>query len=751
MKAFIAHSVITILALSWVGTPIIRAEINEWTRLGWPEGGAVQNLVIDPKTPNTLYATGSAYATNVGVGIFKSTNGGANWRAINFGLTTTAVYSLAISRQTPDILYAGTWGSGVFKSIDGGESWAATNLTNTFVNGIAIDPQNPRIVYAATMNGASWAVGGLHKSTDGGISWTKLSPAYLPLLQILAIDPRDPNIVYAGDDGCCGNGGLYKSPDGGVHWTEVPAFSGCFLAAIVIPPQVANALYVTASCDEGSRRHVFKSSDAGASWLPLTSSVPQTSGFSALAIDPQNTDTLYVATRADGVFKSTDGGTSWQAAVPGLRLPSVNALAVDPQNSDRIYIGTGIGVLKSVNAGASWNFANTGLQANSVGALAVDPADSRTIYASSLGEWRFNEFTGGLQYAPGRVFKTTDYATTWNSVNPAAQAATMGLTIARDRSIYVCTTVGLFKSSDAGASWTVLSSFSASGPLGPGGNSCRTVAIDPQTPSTLYAATSSGGVFKSTDGGRSWLTANSGLPTLNNRPMPALTVAVDPATPGKLYVVTDSFVGDPPIPYGFFMSTDGATSWNRVNGLPTDRFIRSLVISARMPGTMYAATSAGLFKSTDSGSNWNSANFGMDASSVFALAIDPQDANTLYAGTTRGLFTITFETPRPPAVDNFQFNQASVRIGDSFVATASGVNLTAQTYFDILFREPGSSVVKEVLNWQTGAASVHSISAGMGLGTWTIIGVRAHEDETDHIGGYVTVSTAVNILADGFR
>jgi hypothetical protein len=56
-----------------------------------------------------------------------------------------------------------------------------------------------------------------------------------------------------------------------------------------------------------------------------------------------------------------------------------------------------------------------------------------------------------------------------------------------------------------------------------------------------------------------------------------------------------------------------------------------------------------------------------------------------------------------------------------------------------------------VLNWQTGAASVHSISAGMGLGTWTIIGVRAHEDETDHIGGYVTVSTAVNILADGFR
>src|SRR5436190_17627485 len=61
MKAFIAHSVITILALSWVGTPIIRAEINEWRRLGWPEGGAVQNLVFGPKTSNMLYERGAAY------------------------------------------------------------------------------------------------------------------------------------------------------------------------------------------------------------------------------------------------------------------------------------------------------------------------------------------------------------------------------------------------------------------------------------------------------------------------------------------------------------------------------------------------------------------------------------------------------------------------------------------------------------------------------------------------------------------
>src|SRR5262249_23487173 len=157
------------------------------------------------------------------------------------------------------------------------------------------------------------------------------------------------------------------------------------------------------------------------------------------------------------------------------------------------------------------------------------------------------------------------------------------------------------------------------------------------------------------------------------------------------------FFGDPPIPYALFKSTDGAISWNRVNFLPT-KSIRSLVISPQMPGTMYVASSAGLFKSMDGGSNWSSMNFGMDAGSVATLALDPEDPATLYAGTSRGLFTITFGTQGPLTVDNFQFNQASVRIGDSFVARASGANLTAQTYFDVLYQAPGSRVVEEALN-----------------------------------------------------
>jgi len=741
IKAFITLSVITTVALSWFDTPNIYAEINEWTSLGWPGGGAVQGLVIDPQNPNTLYATGSVYAIDLGVGIFKSTNGGANWRPINFGLTTTAVSSLAIVPQNPGTLYAGTWGSGVFKSTDGGESWGSTSLPNTFVTALTAGAPDSGTVYVAAMSGGtSWAVSGIYKSRDGGTSWTQIAPE-VPgrVIQVLTIDPHNPSTVYAGAGGCCSNPGLYKSADGGLSWTMVPGMDDCLMTAVVFPRQDPSIVYAAGNCYEATElpvRNIFRSTDIGASWQRVNYGLPETASISALTIDPQDPATLYAGTPADGVFKTTNGGANWQAVDPGLRPPSVNVLAIDPQNSNRIYIGSGTGVLKSTDAGAIWNSVNTGLQANGVRALALDPQDSSSLYAAAVEEWLFNKI-GGLQDAPGRIFKSTDRGTTWNSVNPAANAVTTGLIVTPDRTVYACTTEAIFKSLDAGASWIALSSF-------PNG-SCRTLAIDPQSPTTLYAGTT-GGIFKSTDGGRNWLAANSGLPTINNRPINILTMAVDPTTAGTVYAVTDAFVGDPPISYGLFKSPDAATTWNPVDRLPTDRSIVALVIAPQVPSAMYAATSAGLFKSTDAGTTWSSVNFGIDSSSVFDIAVDPQNPNTLYAATSRGLLTITFATQGPPLVHGFEFNQTGVHIGDSYIARVSGTNLTAQTYFDILYRAPGGSVVEESLNWQTGASAVHSVSAATARGIWTVTGIRAHEDETDHTGSYVPVSTSVNVL-----
>jgi photosystem II stability/assembly factor-like uncharacterized protein len=135
---------------------------NPWISIG-PEGGSVSALAINPQTPDTLYA---------GIwsgGVYKSTNGGANW--VNTGVVANA---LAINPQTPDTLYAGSGsypGLGVYKSTDGGTNWTAINtgLTNNIVNALAINPQTPDTLYAGTSGG------GVYKSTDGGTNWTAIN------------------------------------------------------------------------------------------------------------------------------------------------------------------------------------------------------------------------------------------------------------------------------------------------------------------------------------------------------------------------------------------------------------------------------------------------------------------------------------------------------------------------------------------------------------------------------------------------
>ena len=123
----------------------VSAGTTVWENIG-PEGGTVHALAIDPQTPTTLYA-----GTDSG-GVFKSTDGGASWSAVNNGLTAAWVLALAIDPQTPTTLYAGTYGGEVFKSTNGGASWSAVNndLTAAWVWDLAIDPQTPTTLYVGT-------------------------------------------------------------------------------------------------------------------------------------------------------------------------------------------------------------------------------------------------------------------------------------------------------------------------------------------------------------------------------------------------------------------------------------------------------------------------------------------------------------------------------------------------------------------------------------------------------------------------
>ena len=139
----------------------VRGGSNVWTSLG-PDGGYVHALAIDPQNSQTVYAS-------MDTGLFKTTDGGANWSALRPGLRGhPAILKLVIDPQNPGTLYAGLAGpGGVFKSDDGGMTWNQAGLSDAFspIGSLAIDPRNPQTLYAGMHTG-------IFKTTDGGQTWT---------------------------------------------------------------------------------------------------------------------------------------------------------------------------------------------------------------------------------------------------------------------------------------------------------------------------------------------------------------------------------------------------------------------------------------------------------------------------------------------------------------------------------------------------------------------------------------------------
>jgi len=327
-----------------------------------------------------------------GGGFAKSADGGRNWSAIGFsGLVATYVRTLAIDAQAPAAIYAGLGApgsGGLYKTIDGGGSWLRVGLpTGTGVSSFMVDPKDSSTLYATNGTGA-------FKSTDSGTNWISVSGYFYSL----AIDPQNNQTLYSGSGDA---GGVYKSTDGGASWS--PASSGLpaspnglfryysvnrltidaknpatLYASISLPPPNDPLLF-------GSYGAVYKSTDGAASWRELSSS--PSCCVADLAIDPQNSETVYAVSGHDGIVKSTDGGTTWTAVNSGLPTGNgVEALLIDPQNPGTIYGRTyGSGVYRSIDGGAHWSTLNGGLTNLNVLSLAIDSRDASTVYAGTSG------------------------------------------------------------------------------------------------------------------------------------------------------------------------------------------------------------------------------------------------------------------------------------------------------------------------------------------------------------------------------
>jgi photosystem II stability/assembly factor-like uncharacterized protein len=327
--------------------------------------------------------------------------------------------------------------------------------------------------------------------------------------------------------------------------TADETLSGTPISTLAIDPQDSRIVYA------GSSKGIFKSTDGGSSWVLLGDASP--TGTTALVIDPQNSDTILAVTYNDyddGVFKTLDGGITWTKL---LKLVGAWTIAVDPHHTDSVLVGAGYGdigstpaIVKSVDGGASWRYTSN----FTIYALAIDPQNSGIVYAGGNGAF--------------------------------------------------------LKSTDGGQNWDAPIPFWPFGYI-------TSLAVDSKNPGTIYAGTYRTGVLKSTDAGSNWTSVTADLGEISAR-----YVVADPNEANVLYASFSLGNGSSADWGGLLKTTDGGSTWRRVSKL-NSVLIRSLAVDPKTAGTIYVGTESGVWKTPDGGSTW-SANSGFP---ILYLGVNP--------------------------------------------------------------------------------------------------------------------------------
>jgi photosystem II stability/assembly factor-like uncharacterized protein len=544
------------------------------------------------------------------------------------------------------------------------------------VQTLAIDPQNPNIIYGSLTE--------VFKSIDSGASWTEVgssSSGILPesSLPVLAIDPINSNIVYAA--GRAQNVDVvYKSTDAGGSWNASFFASGGVVRSLVIDPENTNIVYV------GFARGLFKSLNGGTSWTTFDSGLPRFA-VDALVLDPHNPGTLYAGIWRAGVFKSINGG-SWFAANSGMTDSDkgIGELVIDPVNPTVIYVGTlaGNGVFKTTDGGATWLVANTGL-AGGVSSLESHPLNSK-VYAIGSGpggfisndngaSWLINYFyplaldphNENIVYAGfGRLFKSTDGGSTWILAETGIEGFLLTLAIDHNNSeiIYAGSTQGIFKTTNGGESWSPIVNA-----VNPFFQYPVSLVIDPNASNIIYAlainldiTSGNPSVYKSIDSGVTW----SGPKLLS-----ALALKIDPLNTQTLYASGNEQI---------FKSTDGGENWISISaGLPSGR--PHVVADPIRPNVIYAGIDgAGVFRSPDGGVTWNPFSDGLTNLEIKALVIGGS-GTFLHVGTPDGVFDCQLQArPVQLSAATYSAGEGDGSISINFTRTGNSAGAATVNY-----------------------------------------------------------------------
>ena len=301
------------------------------------------------------------------------------------------------------------------------------------------------------------------------------------------------------------------------------------------------------------------------------------------------------------------------------RQPTITAIAIHPSKPRIVYVAMKRGVFKSADYGKTWASRSEGLEDSQVRSLAIDPVLSSTVYAGTFAEAIFKSVDGGQRWRRANI-GLKEHVSIVNSI---------ALHPMDPNIIYLGSTVGVYKSQNAGKEWheTVKGMESVY---------VVSIVISRENPRLLYCGTS-GGMYKSLDGGRIWLKINKGL--IEGEVGTAMGLGVnaillDPENQNRLIIGTNK---------GIFLSEDAGVTWKPSgSGLSKGAmFVATLLMDPNQNRILFAGTGKGIYKSQDGGKNWSLSANGLTSMVLWSMAMDPKDSNTIYAGTQGGLFRST--------------------------------------------------------------------------------------------------------------
>jgi photosystem II stability/assembly factor-like uncharacterized protein len=639
-----------------------------WRLIGPYRGGRTVAAVGVAGLPGLYYV-----GVNNG-GVWKTDDAGRTWRPIFDGQPTQSIGALAVAPADPRVIYAGSGeglqrpdlsvGDGIYKSTDGGESWVHLGLRDgQQIPALLVDPRDPNRVFAAVL-GHPYGPNserGVFRSTDGGRSWKKVLYRDENTGAVdLAFDPADSRTVYAalwaarqapweiGASFQVPGSGLYKSTDGGASWQPLTrglpsAREGLGRIGLGVAPSEPRRLYAQVDAD-GKHGGLYRSDDAGASWRRVNAEA-RISGrggdFAEVRVDPKDPDVVYVCNTS--TYRSTDGGQSFTAIKGAPGGDDYHRLWIDPDRPQVLLLAGDQGAAVSLNGGRSWSSWYNQPTAQFYHVI----TDDRFPY------WVY----GGQQESgsAGVASRGNDGEITFRDWHPVG-AEEYGY-IAPDPLHPNLIYGGKVERFDwtTGQVQEVAPEAVRSGKI----RYVRTLPLlfSPVDPRILYFGASV--LFQTTDGGRSWQTISPDL-TRQKPEVPAVLgpfAAGDPqkgAHRGVIYAVAPSFQDVNQLWAGtddglIHLTRDGGRHWQDVTPPALTPWSKVSVMEASRfdPATAYAAVNRfrlddlrpHIYRTRDYGQSWQEVVRGIpDNEVVNSVRGDPVRRGLLFAATERGVY-----------------------------------------------------------------------------------------------------------------